>query len=423
MRSSILFLIIVLLFSLCAPANLHVYARSFSQEANSPNPAPESGFLSPQKYTNSFFGFSIPLPADAVLNEKTFSLTRGPRQHLLLAFHSPNKELVSFTITATEVAGDPEKEAKQAANLAEMSKSKEVQIGGRQFWTAESPRSKAGGGVKTALFITAMHGYVLEFKIVTFNVDTMAGLEQSIERVSFFDPSTSKSAAGMDSKPYTPGASPFPASAIGRLNAGSVLGNSYSNEDLGFRYEFPRDWVLMSKAPGKQSSPITSQFLLGNSPADQIQHDAANVCTKQLLFVRHYLENPSSGQFNPMIVLIAADPRCISMSPFPRSVDDGDAVQRVARDTIAYFRNKDLTLVNPARVRAFRTASGVMMDISQNFTLSVPGQAVPLNVLSSTLMMKSGDYWVIWLFAAGDKEGLDELRTTKIFPNDAVAPK
>jgi len=63
-----------------------------------------------------------------------------------------------------------------------------------------------------------------------------------------------------------------------------------------------------------------------------------------------------------------------------------------------------------------------MVEISESFTVSLSGQTDPTNILSSMLMMQAGDYWVIWMFAAKDKTELAELRNTKIFFGDPVAP-
>ena len=410
------FIAVALLVLPYASANL--YCQSSASAVSSSKLGPETGFLSPEKYTNAFFGFSIPLPADSVLNERTFSLTRGSRDHLLLSFHSPSKDLISFTITAREITGTAEKAAKDATTLADLSKPKEIEIAGKRFWTAETPLARAVGAINTAVYATQIDHYVLEFKIVSFSIDTTSKLEANLAQITFFDPSQARQVAGASSKPYIPGVSQFAASPIGKLSAGSVFRNSYTNDDLGFRYEFPQDWVLMSKASGKEFSREGFRFALGNSQTDQLEHDTANPCTKQLLFVRRYLENPATRQFNPMIVLLAADRRCISTSGFPKSADDRETVQEIARDAVAYFKHQGSSPAGPARVRAFENAHNVMIDISQNFDLSIPGQTATLSVFSSMLIMQSGEYWVIWMFGAGDQTELDELRKTKIFLND-----
>ncbi len=384
---------------------------------------PESGFLSPQKYTNAFFGFSLPLPSNFVLNEQTLSLAHGDREHLLLAFHSPEKELVSFTITAREVGGESERSARKAASLSGDSKVQELEIGGKRCWTGQFPRTVKNGQMKTVVFATTMDGYVLEFKFVSFSLDTTTELERTLERLSFFDPVKSKLMAGTDSKPYLPGATPFATSRISQLGAGSIAANSYRNEDLRFHYEFPHDWVLMSKAVGKEFSREGTRFLWGNSPAIQQEHDAESRCAKELLFVRRFLETPTAGQSNPVIILVAADPKCISAAGFPKSVEERDSVQTIAHDTLTYFRTSDSLPTGPMRSRAFTIADHIMIEISQSFTPSTSGQTSPASVvLSSFLMMESEGYWVIWIFAGHNEAEMKEMKSTKIFFDNDVAP-
>ena len=400
-----------------------LYAQSTISESTSARVSPESGFLSSAKYTNAFFGFSLALPQETVLNEQTLSLSRGSHEHLLLSFHSTNGQLVSFTITATEISGATDKDSRKTAESMDHSKPKKLLIGGKSFWTSGTVQTHHRAQMGTVVYTTSLEGYVLEFKIFSLDADTLAQLKQKVEQVAFFDPSTSRTEAGADSRPYTPGFSPFVVSLIGRLSAGAVTGNVYSNDQLKFRYEYPAEWTLMSKASGKEFFGSGATFLAGNSPAVQAEHDAANQCAKQLLFVRRFLENPPSGQFNPMVVFVAADPKCVSRFGFPKSVNDGESIQQVARDILLYFKPEDTKLVGPLRVRAFSNAQHVMIDISQSFGLSVPAANAPLNVRSSMLIMQSGEYWVIWEFAASDNAELEELRNTKVFFDDGPAPR
>jgi hypothetical protein len=273
--------------------------------------------------------------------------------------------------------------------------------------------------MQTVAFATAMGNYLVQFKFVSFNRDTTAALEDAIAQLSFFDPSESKSRAGAESSPYRPGVALFPANRMGRLHDGSVSGNIYTNDDLKLRYEFPHNWVLMSKAHGKRNLNEKPDLFWGNSPRIQSEREADGPCTKRLLFVRRFVDNPASGQFNPMLLLIAADPRCISMSAFPNSIDDRDKVQQIALDSIAYFKTPELTPAAPARFRALNMGSQLMIDVSQSFRLTPPAQNAPTNILFSALIMKSADYWVLWIFAAADKSDMEELRNTRIFFDDS----
>jgi len=117
-----------------------------------------------------------------------------------------------------------------------------------------------------------------------------------------------------------------------------------------------------------------------------------------------------------------ADPKCAAGSRFPKTVDDHEAVQQVAKQIVEYFRIvPTATAGGPARVRAFNNAGRVMIEISQSFTMDAPASPQP-DILSSISLIQDGDYWVLWMFAAGSKGELDELRRSKIFFDDPGAP-
>jgi hypothetical protein len=400
---------------------LQAFGQSPSLSPGSSGLVPEAGFLSPSKYTNAFFGFSLPRPQDASLHEKTLSLNRGARDHLLIGFHSPSKSLVSFTITATQLRGDSEKEARKSAAARTSWKAKETKIGGKTFWRSESPTKTGDGGMHLLILATAINGYTLQFEVTSFNPEITIEVERDVEQLTFFDPSKAKEVAGADSKPYLPGASQFSASRIGQVSAGSVSENEYRNQELGFRYEFPQGWVLMSKANDESMAAAGHKFYWGNSPTTQGEHEAASECTRNLLLVTRHLES-SKTQFNSMALLVVADPKCAAGSRFPKTVDDHEAVQQVAKQIVEYFRIvPTATAGGPARVRAFNNAGRVMIEISQSFTMDAPASPQP-DILSSISLIQDGDYWVLWMFAAGSKGELDELRRSKIFFDDPGAP-
>jgi hypothetical protein len=399
---------------------LSVCAQSLRPDRSSFSVVPENGLLSAGKYTNAFFGFSLPLPKDVDLREQTLSLKRGTRDHFLLGFHSPGEGLTTFTITAREAPGTSEKEARKDAAGPNSSKPKEIKIGGRTFWRSESPKKI---GMQTLVFSTAMDDYAVQFEVISFNPEITMELERYIEQLTFFDPSKAQVMAGADSKPYTPGASQFPASRIVQLSAGSISGNVYRNQELGFRYEFPEDWVVMSRTTQESGAQPGRELIWGNSLTAQQEHEAVSQCTRDLLFVTHHLEEESKiGQFNSKVLLTVADPTCALGSRFPKTVDDREAIQQIARQVVQYFRTSVMSPTEPARVRAFSNAGRTTIEISQSFAVATAGQPGPTTVFFSTLVMQVDDYWVIWIFSTGDKKELEELRNTKIFFDAPVVP-
>ncbi len=419
MRTSVS-LVSFALMTLCA---LHSSLSLNAQNVSATKPlgiVPESGYLSYTKYTNAFFGFSLPLPSGAVLQEQTLSLSRGAGEHFIFGFHSANKELISFTITAVEVRGAPDRAAKRIAAAGESSKAAQIEIAGKHFWTSQSPPVRGSASVTTVVFTTAVERYVIEFKITSLNPATTAELKRNVEGLSFFEPSTSKLVAGPQSRAYSPGTTFFAPNLISHLDAGTVSQNTYWNSELRFHYVFPQDWVVVSKAVPVEFSGAGVDFRQGNSPTLQRERDAASQCTKTLLFVRKYLQNPENERFNPMALVIAADPRCISESSFPKSIEDRNSAQQIARDVLAYFRTAELVPTAAARVRAFNNANRTMIEISQPSSLQSMKLSAPVSISYSLLMMESAGYWVIWRFAADSETQLQELKRTKVFFDDMV---
>ncbi len=384
--------------------------------SNSSELAPETGFLSPSKYTNAFFGFSLPLPQDADLHELKLSIKGATWGHFIIGFQSSQNGLSTFVVTAKQASAESNEEVKKTAAGPKSLKTKEIEIGGKTFWRSESQQNGTGGRMQTLSFATGIDGYILRFEIVSFSPKVTKELEQSIERLTFFDPAKAREMAGADSRVYPLAALQPPKSErIGRLSDGLISGNTYHNEELGFRYQFPEGWIVNDKATQEKVAEVGHQFVWGNDPSAQQEHQAASQCTKNLLFVTRYPEGTKMEQFNPTVLLAVADPGCVPSASFPKTVDDREAIQQLAKEIVHSFRTATMASIEPARVRAFNNAGRIVIEISQSFTVNAPGQVTPLAILSSISLMQAGDYWVIWMFASSDKAQLDELRNTKIF--------
>lgn len=74
---------------------------------------PENGYISPAKYTNAFFGFSLPLPQDAQLKlVSQNALPRNAFRHILFAANSTAKGYPFVMVGADEINSsntDPKK--------------------------------------------------------------------------------------------------------------------------------------------------------------------------------------------------------------------------------------------------------------------------------------------------------------------------
>lgn len=204
---------------------------------------------------------------------------------------------------------------------------------------------------------------------------------------------------------------------LANINTGSVSGNEYRNDQLGFSYQFPKGWTVNDDAAQKRMISANRQFAWADDIAvtkDKKKHEQ---CSKNLLFVTKYPVEMQTSDFNPTILMIVADPSCTANVSFPKSTKDADAIQRVSGQVGLFFRTADVTVRRPARIRAFDDDGRVIIEVSQEFgsTFHEPGRITYRTISSSTIIAQSGNYWVMWMFLGSNDTELSKLRATKIF--------
>jgi hypothetical protein len=158
---------------------------------------PENGFISPAKYTNAFFGFSLPLPQDAQL--KPVSQNSPPRsafRHILFAANSTAKGYPFVMVGADEINSsnaDPKK------TLFGTQKIDVVQIGGKEF---SRSRWKGDDNIYRVIYGTTVNAYMLFVTTFTYDAKLLDEFERDIQALTFFDPAKAQEFAGPDSQPY-----------------------------------------------------------------------------------------------------------------------------------------------------------------------------------------------------------------------------
>jgi len=161
---------------------------------------PEAGFVSSEKYTNAFFGFSLPLPQDSAL--RGFALPS--RSHSLFGLQSQAHGLTAFVIFAKETSGASSTLARKAAAGPKEQDTKKINIDGKEFWRSDSQQKSSAGKMRTIDYETAINGYLLSFQIISFDPKLTEALQHCIESVKFFDPAQAREMAGPNSREYHP---------------------------------------------------------------------------------------------------------------------------------------------------------------------------------------------------------------------------
>jgi hypothetical protein len=323
---------------------------------------------------------------------------------------------------ASKSASASGEDARKAAAGPKGQGTKRVEIGGKEFWKSESQEKSQAGKMRNVTYATGLSGYVLEFHIMSFDARLTDELQHSIESISFFDPAQVGDVAGPDSRPYRPAGNlaPVPSSSrVPNLEPGKVTGNIYSNDELAFSYEFPMGWTVADRATQEKVVEAGHQAAWGESSAAAREHQAAQQCTRTLLWVSKYQEGTKTEGVNPLIVVMAVDPACVPGAHFPASPDDRGGIGQLAEQVVRSFAGTPFIAKGQSSVRPFTVQGHLMLDISGVSTVSFAGHKSPLNIFTSFIFTAPKDYWVAWVLMSSSQAGLEELKKNRVTFNSS----
>jgi len=160
---------------------------------------PEDGFVSPENYTNAFFGFSVPFPRGVQLTLlKESAGARQPYRHVLFGANSKSKGYPVFVVLADEIASSGKTDPKDALSALGAQKVGHTKLGGRDFATGQSKSE----GIYHIYYATAVDGYLLYLSVFAYDKKVLENFQHSVDAIEFFDPATAKQHAGPGSRPY-----------------------------------------------------------------------------------------------------------------------------------------------------------------------------------------------------------------------------
>jgi|SRR5580658_672171 hypothetical protein len=170
---------------------------------------PETAFLSPEQYTNAFFGFSLRLPKDPPFQESSVRFKTGPSRLLLdlqtLTASFNYKPRLTLLVAWADQSSDLSAEAvRKVAGSPKNADTKRVEIAGKEFWRAAWEEKNPEGKSYTVKFATAANGYILAFMVTSFDGRLASRMEHYIEQIKFFDSVKAREIAGPTAKPYQP---------------------------------------------------------------------------------------------------------------------------------------------------------------------------------------------------------------------------
>ena len=280
---------------------------------------PEDGFVASEKYTNAFFGFSLPLPKEPALREIPASSKKDDSRDFVFGLQAlrdagigifDRPKLTIFVITATRPGNASSEEARKAASGPNGKMVKQIEIGGKEFWESKSEQKVPEGKMWEIAFAVALNGYVLQFNVESFDEKLAEQFERSIEAISFSDPAAAGT-AGPGSQFYNP-ATPLTANTTGvpssggigsqadeRANAqtpppqigpgrdasaavGARPGEFYDKE-LGLHFNYPVEMQTVDPSSAMERGHMN---IYGVSGENDPEHQEAERCMRPLLYTQ-----------------------------------------------------------------------------------------------------------------------------------------
>jgi hypothetical protein len=172
-----------------AAAFFCLIAAALAQSAPIAGTTPEAGFVSSDKYTNAFFGFSLPLPQNASFRDLNLSsIFKGERHFLFGAQSRNNGTLTTITVSADQSREASRNNVRNAAAGPKHLSTKRIVIGEREFWKSASQEKSSAGSMQTITYSAGLNGYILQFTIISFDPKLADALSRNIEAITFLDP-------------------------------------------------------------------------------------------------------------------------------------------------------------------------------------------------------------------------------------------
>ncbi len=376
---------------------------------------PGRAYLSPEKYTNAFFGFAMSLPPGGRFTILTTA--SKPPNYFLFGLEAQDSRITGIHIVATQTEKTSADAVKDAISRDD-SRTKKIKIGGKDLWRSESKQETAFGKQEFIGYGVALDGYVLQFQIVSVNAELTDELERVVQSIIFFDPAKSREIAGPDSRPYPIDTAAIESAGgkIAELDAGTVDGNTYSSSYFDFSYRLPAKWNVADKAARQK---ITfAEPRPERSPDLDPDRQIALHCTRVLLWAAKYPQAKSRGEFDPFILIAVADPSCLPVPvSFPNSIQDRAGLQEFTRAVVQSFTGT--ALLGAAKGGVFKARASnidghLFVELPTIALTAVPGSRLYKKVHLSLSITQIRGYWLIWTFASDDFSELHQMMKTSI---------
>ena len=380
---------------------------------------PQDGYLSSERYVSRFFGFSIVFPKALFLQPLRLAVVQGNVRWLLGLQTGPEQPACSIVITATPAPenGKPSEwlRAEMKGKNREIDTLREIELGGVAFWRAELKPQL--GEVEAGLteYVGAVQGYELTIRLAGVPGDTLDSLRSALEAATFLDKAAIPERPGDGLATYAGPAYPdlsHPTEAIAALRPGVVEGRSYKNEALGLDFEIPDGLEPRGKDLLQRDIETGREKAWGETPHARLEHEVAMACSRPLLLADEGRES-SDGHAVAAVMMTALDPLCLAGIHFPKSIQDGPALQMAAVAVSGQLLSRHT--LNQTQGKAYSRRGHIFLSVTGVFYRPEPDTKLRVANFVRVVTTELNGYWVSWAFVAPDKSSLERISNTRIW--------
>ena len=282
---------------------------------------PEDGYLSSDKYTSQFFGFSIDLPISSEGHRINIPVMMEKHHALLALGFEQWKRFGTLTITAEEEPQDLEmyddQQGAQCEDSLGTAPTNQKQIPGHMLhYGAFYANVHHRGPAYTSHYWTRIKNYIIRVAVDSNDHEFLEDIKHALMEADFYCTRNGKlTDRGVEvvvkGEPYEGPTVPTwrvdaairDKPALG-IPAGEISESVYRNPELGFQYELPKGWEVLKPEPSQEPP--------GNDRALR-EYELLHACSRTLLRAAAPVAGDEAQQRDrPAIVLRAIEPSCLS---------------------------------------------------------------------------------------------------------------
>ena len=339
-----------------------------------------------------------PAPADAEVIISAIPIATGKDQDA--------KALLRFELDQELFRGVEELRGLSKANLS-----------GHQFFLFETRR----GIEQHVMLATTLDGYILQVVLAAHDEKIVHKLEASFRQVEFFPPADLRQHLTAGAQAYDgPATSTHRMATLetdppaNHIDPGTISGDFYENDAMGFSYRIPQGWTL--EAEGAIQPAVErdrTRQNLGQPRISRYDRRLMDLCSKTLFSA--WAKRPGADGQIPYdefgeVTVSAVSLSCFSGMKFPETSNDSQQF----KDFLLQFGLTHPILSDMRDAKAFSAGSNVFLFLHGTVGFQIPDDALARRLSIAMAITQQRGYLLTWFFAAPHDSELQALTNERV---------